>query len=141
MIVGNLLPIIFSALIGSGLTYWFGIRQLRTETEIKFKVEKYNNLIKYLRGFVGTGASGELKKQFFQEWETSWLYCSDEVFDAVRRMIEFARAKGKSNAQTGATDEKGREILGEIIIAMRKDLLRKKTHLSSKDFLFWDVYE
>ena len=61
----NLITIALSALIGSGITYWFGVRHLRTETEIKAKVEKYNNLIRYLRGFIGASANGELKKQFF----------------------------------------------------------------------------
>ena len=65
--MNNLITIILSALLGSGVTYWFGIRHLRTETEIKVKTEKYNNLIKYLRGFVGDSANSELKKQFFQE--------------------------------------------------------------------------
>lgn len=135
----NYLMTIFSALFASALTYWFGIRHLRTETEIQVKVEKYNNLIKYLRGFVGEGANGELKKQFFQEWETSWLYCSDDVFNAIRRMIEYARDRNKQQRylQNGV----GNEILGEIIISMRKDLLQKKTKLSNKDFVFWDVIE
>ena len=137
----NLMTIILSALVGSGITYWFGVRHLRTEIEVKVKVEKYNNLIKYLRGFVGASASAELKKQFFQEWETSWLYCSDDVFNAIRRMIKYAQDKKKGQTETGTKDEIGHEILGEIIIAMRKDLLRKKTKLLSKDFVFWDVHE
>jgi hypothetical protein len=137
--MNDFITIILSALVGSGVTYWFGVRHLRTETEIKVKVEKYNNLIKYLRGFIGLTISAELKKQFFQEWETSWLYCSDDVFNAIRKMIEYARDKNKQQRylQNGV----GNEILGDIIIAMRKDLLRKKTKLSNKDFVFWDVIE
>jgi len=137
----NLITIILSALAGSGITYWFGIRHLRTETEIKEKVEIYNSLIKYLRGFTGVNASGELKKQFFQEWEKSWLYCSDDVFNAVRRMVEYAKEKGVTNTDTETRDIVGSEILGEIILAMRKDLLQKRTALSNKDFVFWDVFE
>jgi hypothetical protein len=139
--MNNLITIILSALVGSGITYWFGVRHLRTETEIKVKVEKYNNLIKYLRGFIGVSASGELKKQFFQEWEASWLYCSDNVFNAVRRMIEYAQNKGTIKRGNETEDEVGKEMLGGIILAMRKDLLRKRTKLSNKDFIFWDIIE
>lgn len=69
--MSNLSTIFLSALISSSLTYFFGIRHLKTETEIKMKAEKYNNLIKYLHGFVGNDANktdigGDLKKKFFK---------------------------------------------------------------------------
>ncbi len=134
----NLIAIFLSALVSSSLTYFFGIRHLRTETEIKTKAEKYNNLIKYLRGFIGDTVSGDLKKKFFQEWETSWLYCSDNVFDAINLMIEYVRKKDPN--QKGP-DTKGKKMLGDVILAMRKDLLHKKTRLSNNDFIFYDVHE
>jgi len=137
--MNNLITIILSALVGSGITYWFGVRHLRTETEIKVKVEKYNNLIKYLHGFVGTDANPELKKQFLKEWETSWLYCSDDVFNTIRRMLEYIGNEEGIRMHDKKWHDVGREIVGEIIIAMRKDLLNKKTKLSSKDFIFVDV--
>lgn len=34
---------------------------------IKFKEEKYSNLIVALKGFVGSTSSVDLKKKFFQE--------------------------------------------------------------------------
>lgn len=136
----NLVAIILSALASSGLTYFFGIRHLRTETEIKIKAEKYNNLIKYLRGF--TRQDGDsLKDQFLQEWETSWLYCSDEVFKKVSKMLRYVRQKGKGSNANNGPDIRGTELLGDIIIAMRKDLLRKRTGLSNKDFIFWEVHK
>jgi len=137
----NLITIILGALVGSGLTYWFGVRHLRTETEIKVKVEKYNNLVKYLRGFIGDSAGSELKKQFFQEWEMSWLYCSDEVFNTIRRMTEYAREIDMTQPKKEEPDIKGKKMLGDVILAMRKDLLRKKTQLSNDDFTFYDVRE
>lgn len=140
----NLIVIIFSASVGSMLTYWFGIRHLRTETEIKVKVEKYNNLIKYLRGFVGNEAKegGNLKKKFIQEWETSWLYCSDDVFIAIRKMLKYVNSIDLDRKDfPGGHDEVGNNLIGEIIVAMRKDLINKKTKLKNKDFIFWDVIE
>src|SRR3989344_4327855 len=113
----NLITVILAGIIGSGLTYWFGVRHLKTETEIKVKVEKYNNLIKYLRGFIGDSASGELKKQFFQEWETSWLYCSDGVFNTIRRMIEYARKIGTTHTKKESPDINGKKMLGDVILA------------------------
>ena len=130
----NLVTIIVSALVGSGLTYFFAIQKLRTETELRLKAERYSNLIKYLRGFVGSSAKKELKEQFFAEWEASWLYCSDEVFKNINRLLEHV-TKLKNNP--GNAD--GGKILGDIIISMRKDLLRKKTLLSNNDFIFWEV--
>ena len=142
----NLITVILAGIIGSGLTYWFGVRHLKTETEIKVKVEKYNNLIKYLRGFIGNEASNpetgsDLKKIFFQEWETTWLYCSDDVFAAIRKFVEYVRDLDRSKVFPNGHDELGNSIAGDIIVAMRKDLIRKRTRLTNKDFIFWDVRE
>lgn len=73
----NIITIVLSAVVGSLLTYFFAIRTLRTETELRLKAERYTNLIKYLRGFIGDSANRALKQQFISEWEISWLYCSE----------------------------------------------------------------
>ena len=65
MSLWDLVGIILSGLLGASLTYFFAIRKLRTETELRLKTEKYSNLIKYIRGFIGVSACSELKKQFF----------------------------------------------------------------------------
>lgn len=135
MLLSNLITIIASALVGSLLTYFFAIRTLRTETELRLKAERYSNLIKYLRGFIGNTAKKELKEKFIAEWENSWLYCSDEVFRNINRMMEHVK-----KVQEDISHEDGGKILGDIIISMRKDLLGKKTHLSNEDFIFWEVY-
>jgi hypothetical protein len=87
----NVATIVLSALLGSLLTYFFAIRTLRTETELRLKAEKYSNLIEYLRGFIGNTARKELKEKFIAEWEASWLYCSDEVFRNINRLMEHVR--------------------------------------------------
>jgi len=117
------------------LTYFFGVRKLRTEAELRIKTERYENLIKYLSGFTGRAANADTKRKFFSEWEKSWLYCSDEVFENVMRLIRHVKQKYEQLV----LDEDGKEIMGDIIKSMRKDLLRKKTDIPSKDFIFWEV--
>jgi len=46
---------------------------------IKFKEEKYSNLIIALKGFVGSTVSPDTKIKFFEEQYKSWLYSSDEM--------------------------------------------------------------
>lgn len=133
----NVVSIILTAFLSSWLTYFFGIRHLRTETELRLKAEKYSNLIKYIRGFIGKSADRELKEKFFSEWETSWLYCSDDVYQAINKMLNYARSL--SSEVQKEDKEEGKKLLGNIIIKMRSDLFGKKTKLSSADFLFWEV--
>src|SRR3989344_2430714 len=72
----SIISIVFSGVLGSLLTYFFGVRKLRTEAELRIKTERYENLIKYLSGFTGRAANADTKRKFFSEWEKSWLYCS-----------------------------------------------------------------
>ena len=56
-----LIPIIV-AIMSSYLTYFFAIKSRKTEVMLKFKEDKYSNLLVLLKGFVGSTASSELKK-------------------------------------------------------------------------------
>lgn len=53
---------------------------------MRFKEEKYSNLLILLQGFVGETTSGETKKKFFEEQYKSWLYSSDNV---VKQSIKW----------------------------------------------------
>ncbi len=53
-----LLPII-AALISSYFTYYFTIKSKKSEAILKFKEEKYANLLVLLQGFVGITVSGD----------------------------------------------------------------------------------
>ena len=68
-----LIPIL-TATVGSYLTYYFTNKSKRNDAIIKFKEEKYSNLLINLQGFLGQNASGEIKKKFFEEQYKSWLY-------------------------------------------------------------------
>jgi hypothetical protein len=128
-----LFPII-TAIISSYLTYIFAIKKTKNESITKFKEEKYSNLVIALKGFVGYTASTEKKKFFYEEQYKSWLYSSDDVIKALNALTNLLiEEQGKT-----PDPEKGREVLGNIILAMRKDL-HGKTSLTYKDFRYTDV--
>ena len=130
-----LIPIIV-AVISSYLTYYFAIKSKKNEAILKFKEEKYSNLLILLQGFVGKTTSGETKKKFFEEQYKSWLYSSDGVVKAINEMVQLViNAKGKEPEQ-----EKGKKAVGNIVLEMRKDL-SGKTNLKSEDFRYTDVIE
>ena len=83
-----ILPVI-AALISSYFTYYFTIKSKKSEAILKFKEEKYANLLILLQGFVGITASGESKRKFFHEQYKSWLYCSDDVVKAINNMVNL----------------------------------------------------
>ena len=127
-----LLPLI-AALGSSYLTYFFAIRSKKEESMRRFKEEKYSNLVILLQGFVGKTISGELKKQFFEEQYRSWLYCSDDVVKAINDLIALLMAsRGRPDPK------KGKEVIGSIILAMRRDMLGK-TKLDHSHFFYTDV--
>ncbi len=112
---------ILVGLASSYLTYYFAIQSKRKEAILKFKEEKYSNLLILLQGFVGSTSSAEIKRKFFEEQYKSWLYCSDDVVTAMNKMIILViDARGQE-----PNSEAGRKVVGDIVLAMRKDLLGK----------------
>jgi DNA-directed RNA polymerase subunit E'/Rpb7 len=125
---------IMTAILSSYLTYYFAIKSKQKETITRFNEEKYSNLIIALQGFVGSTVSVETKRKFFEEQYKSWLYSSDEVVNSINELIRLLiEERGKD-----PNPEKGQKTIGNIILAMRKDLLGK-TKLTNKDFRYTDV--
>lgn len=125
-----LLPII-AASISSYLTYYFTIKSKKTEAILKYKEERYANLLVLLRGFMEGSASGDMKESFFEEQYKSWLYCSDDVVKSINNMVRLIiDSRGKK-----PDIEKGKKAVGNIVLAMRKDLLGK-TELGYEDFQY-----
>lgn len=128
-----ILPI-FTAIAGSYLTYFFTSRSKREESILKYKDEKYANLLVLLQGFVGSTATSETKRKFFEEQYRSWIYSSDEVIKAINEMVRLViDSQGKD-----PDPELGRKVVGNIVLAMRKDL-NGKTNLNYTDFRYTDV--
>jgi len=131
--VNAILPIL-TAITGSYLTYFFASRSKREESILKYKEEKYANLLVLLQGFVGSTATSETKRKFFEEQYRSWIYSSDEVIEAINEMVRLViDSKGKD-----PNPELGRKVVGNIVLAMRKDL-NGKTKLRFSDFVYTDV--
>lgn len=127
------LPIV-TAILSSYLTFYFATKTQKRESMIKFKEEKYSNLIIALKGFVGFTVSADTKIKFFEEQYKSWLYSSDEVVVAINDLVKLLIEERGKNPDP----EKGRQVVGNIIFQMRKDLLGK-TKLKFSDFRYTDV--
>ncbi|RNA63586.1 hypothetical protein D1631_17520 [Chryseobacterium nematophagum] len=125
---------ILTAILSSYLTYFFAIKSKQKEAILKFKEEKYTNLIIALQGFVGSTASTEKKKIFFEEHYRSWLYSSDEVIKNINDLV-ISLEGGKTPDQM-----EGKKLIGNIILAMRKDLVGN-TSLKNIDFRYIDVID
>ena len=128
-----ILPIL-TAIVGSYLTYYFASKSKRDEAISKYKEEKYSNLLILLQGFVGETANHQTKKKFFEEQYKSWLYSSDEVVEAINKMVTLIIESDGNNPN----QQKGRKAVGDIVVAMRKDLLGK-TKLDYSSFRYTDV--
>ncbi|MGD8781273.1 MAG: hypothetical protein PVH88_20200 [Ignavibacteria bacterium] len=126
------LPII-AAILSSYLTYFFSMKSKKAETILKFKEEKYKNLLILMQAFVGQTATADMKKKFFEEQYSSWLYSSDEVVKAIQELIDTI-----SKYEKGVKIPEGQTLIGNIVLAMRKDLLGK-TNLTPKDFRYTDI--
>jgi hypothetical protein len=63
-ILQTLLITLFSALIGGYVSFYFTSRSRKDEAVLKFREEKYSNLLILLKGFVGNTANTDLKDSF-----------------------------------------------------------------------------
>jgi hypothetical protein len=117
-------------------SYIIAIKTKKNEVMQKFREEKYSNLLILLQGFVGNTANYETKKIFFEEQYKSWIYSSDEVIIAINTMVQLVKDSQGKNPDR----ELGKKAIGNIVLAMRRDLLGK-TNLSYEDFTYTDVHK
>jgi hypothetical protein len=120
--------------IGAWLTYLFTSRSSREDSIVRFKEEKYAQLLIKLQGFVGSTATPQLKREFFEEQYQCWLYASDDVVLALNAMVHLVVANKGAHPDPQA----GRQAVGNIVLAMRKDLLHT-TKLDYTAFRYTDV--
>jgi hypothetical protein len=125
-----------SAALGAFLVFLFTSRAKREESILRFKEEKYAKLLIKLQGFVGSTNSAQLKREFFEEQYQSWLYASDAVVKSINSLVQLV----KENYGKAPDPEAGRKAIGEIVLAMRRDLLGK-TNLGYTAFQYTDVHE
>jgi len=89
-----------------------------------------------LQGFVGVTASAQMKREFFEEQYQAWLYASDEVVRSLNAMVRLVVETSGSTPQPQA----GRKAVGEIVLAMRRDVL-SKTSLGYTEFQYTNVHD
>lgn len=130
------------AAIGGYLIREFDKRKERESEEYHKKEERYINLINSLRGFMVGSYEKKLQETFVKELNLAWLYCSDDVINKAYALLSF----GYSDSPAGkkpATDEAKEEAVGELFLALRKDLfsrkLVKKTKLKATDFRLYQI--
>ncbi|AUS41335.1 hypothetical protein CYD94_03265 [Ralstonia solanacearum] len=133
----NALVPFLTSIFGAFLGFWLTSRAKRDEAMIRFREEKYAKLLVKLQGFVGLTSSTELKKEFFEEQYQSWLYASDEVVQEINSLVRIViEHQGKT------PDPKvGQQAIGNIVVAMRRDLMTKSTTLSYDAFRYTDVVD
>ncbi|MGO9995830.1 MAG: hypothetical protein ACLPTF_25415 [Steroidobacteraceae bacterium] len=130
-----LVPLV-SAALGGFLAFLFTSRAKRDESILRFKEEKYAKLLVKLQGFVGSTSSTQLKKEFFEEQYQCWLYASDDLVKSINDLIRLVI----ENRGSDPIPELGRKVVGEVVLAMRRDLL-KNTKLDYTAFRYTDVHE
>jgi len=108
-------------------------RKVRWE-QLQKKEERYKELLRCLKGFYVESQDRELKRQFIDQVSLCWLYAPDEVINNANTF--FATIHKSRNPL--ATDDEKEEALGELILAIRKDMLSRhlvaKTSLSHSDW-------
>jgi len=96
------------------------------------KEERYQNLLRFLRGFYSSGASKEDKDRFLAELNQCWLYAPDHIIKLAYAFLE--------SVHTGAqmSDEEKEQRSGNLVAAIREDLLSRsivsRTRLTAQDF-------
>jgi len=126
---------IFIPLVGAIIAWFANEWRKRGWEEYQRKEGKYQVLLKSLKGFY-TSASPEeakvLKQAFLEQLDLCWLYCPDEV---IKKAYVFLSCV---HTNIRCTDEEKEKALGDLVLAIRKDLLSRKivrkTKLKPEDF-------
>lgn len=107
------------------ITWGLNERSKRKQEGYKRKEEHYTELIKSLKGFYVNSNNKDLKEVFLEQVNLCWMYCPDDV---VIKIYDFLEAV---NTNSNATDKQKDKALGEVMVAIRNDLL-KDTKLKNK---------
>lgn len=132
--VNILIPVIGAVIVFvSGLATWYlNERSKRIHEEYKRKEEKYSGLIRSLRGFYVDSFNKELRTEFLNQLNLCWMYCPDDVIHKAYNFLLTVHTDQKYS------DEEKEKAVGELMLAIRKDLINRKTlrktNLRAEDF-------
>ncbi len=123
----------FLPLAGAVIAWFFNERRRRSWEEYLRKEERYRELLRTLVGFYDHSASAETRREFLEEYKRCWLYCSDDVIRAANCAMDVM-VEG-----TTVPMEQRRLRIGEFVLAIRRDLLRRTltrgTDLKAEDYV------
>jgi hypothetical protein len=119
---------------GAIIAWFFNERRKALWEQLQRKEERYKELLRCIKGFYVESQDRELKRQFIDQVSLCWLYAPDEVI--FKANVFFATIHKSRNPL--ATDEEKEKALGELILAIRDDMLNRrlvtKTSLSHSDW-------
>jgi hypothetical protein len=126
-------------LLGAVIAWFTNEWRKRVADQYQRKEDNYKELIRSLRGFyIGAANADELKLEFLNQLNISWLYCPDEVIQKGYAFLETVHARQVKS------DEEKQLAFGAFVAAIREDLLSRKlvhtTRLSAKDFKHFSVH-
>jgi hypothetical protein len=108
------------------LTLLLNERTKRKEDEYKRKEERYTELVSSLRGFHLPLTDKSLEENFLIQLDLCWLYCPDDVIQKAYGFLSLV-AVGQER-----TDSEKEKAVGELMLAIRKDLLARGTVRTTK---------
>jgi Pyruvate/2-oxoacid:ferredoxin oxidoreductase delta subunit len=120
--MSDILPFmkLFLPLMGGVVAWYFNERRKRSWEEYIRKEENYKSLIYTSRAFYVGSQDKTMKEKFLDQVNMCWLYCPDDV---IRKAYKFL-----SSVETGtkSTSAERQNALGELIVAIRYDLQKRK---------------
>ena len=123
---------IFIPLVGGVIAWYANERRKRQWEEYVRKEENYKALMTSIKGFYAESHDKKMKDQFLDQVRYCWLYCPDEVINKAYGFLFKVHTSAKH------PDEEKEKALGELVVAIRKDLLSRKittkTNLVAEDY-------
>ncbi len=120
-------------LFGAVIAWFANEKHKRLADQYQRKETSYKELLRSLRGFyVDAEGADDLKLEFLQQLNLSWLYCPDDV---IRKGYAFLETIHTAHL---TSDEEKELALGAFVAAVRKDILSRNlvrsTRLTAADF-------
>jgi hypothetical protein len=133
LFMNDFLKIITAALLSAGLTYWFGIRKLYTETKLKFKTEKYSVLIKSLSNFFDNDSS----EHNLLALNEALFFASDNVVREIQKFNKLYTAKQSEGSAEKKETHITSEDLKPLIKAIRTELNLESDSIDEGELRFF----
>lgn len=119
-LLSNPVVAVVPTLIVVFVTWCLNERSKRIYEEYKRKEGKYSELVRSLKGFYVDSFSKELRSEFLNQLNLCWMYCPDEVILKAYKFLLLVHTDQKHS------DQEKEKAVGELMLAIRKDLISKK---------------